>query len=548
MTALIVPGIAPLSGRARTEVLQWLAPAPLWDTLPVGAGATGLTRPFIAECTTDTFVEDFTEMLAGRLGTAADLADMTPEITVGEVAGAPYRLFQPLSQRYYLVTATLVCRRPGIPDHQVRPALEEKATFVMRRLTGTGSEEAFIAGPGGQGTWVAAGGALVAGEKEHPMHAAPVTPYALPGSNTATLGLDAATGTGRTVFFGYMPTGMREAMVRPMENPMQKLVDLQQSSPPGTWPDPIHSWLFARVIEPWRRLLPPLLPPPNIAYASLFLLLDLGDWLEQHLPNVHTAVVNGSSLSGAYGDLLDGLEDFDLTSTLNLREALRDTIPFKALVLGADIPGPGTNYNLKSTTSNLASFLGTGSGSLHKLTKDALAVAPKLPQLPPELEGMIKEPEVAPAGSPPGSGTTYVIRTVFNHAPCQPVLSEPTHPFELARALDADAPARKILLQMPDIRNMRKYKRGVAIEMPPALAKMMDKVTPEMLKGDGLGPGTGVSVGWICSFSLQIIFLVAFVVMFLFLLMLNFVFWWMAFLKICIPIPVPEKSQQGPQP
>lgn len=543
MTAL---ALAPLG---RTEVLQWLAPAPLWDSLPVGSGAAGLTRPFIAECTTDTFVDDFTEMLAGRLGSPADLAAMAPEITVGEVSGAPYRLFQPLSQRFYLVTATLACRRPGIPDHQVRPALDEKASFVIRRLTATGAEEAFVSGAGGGGSWAAAAGAtLVPGEKEHPMHAAPVSPYALPGSTTAALGLGTDTGSGRTIFFGYVPTGMREAMVRPMENPMQRLADLQASAPPGTWPDPIHSWLFARVIEPWRRLLPPLVPPPKISYASLFLLLDLGDWLDQHLPAVHAAILDGGSLSGAYQGLLDGLEDFDLTATLNLREALRDTIPFRALVTGADIPGPSVSYDLKSTTSSLGSFLGTGSGSLHQLTKAALAVSPQMPQVPPELEGMIKEPEVAPAGSPPGSGTTYVIRTVFNHAPCQPVLSEPTHPFELARALDADAPARKILLQMPDIRNMRKYKRGVAIEMPPALAKVMDKVTPEMLKGDGLGPGSGVAVGWICSFSLQIIFLVAFVVMFVFLLLLNFVFWWMAFLKICIPIPVPESPQQGPTP
>ena len=33
----------------------------------------------------------------------------------GEPADAPYRLFQPLSRRYYLVTRQLACRRPGHP-------------------------------------------------------------------------------------------------------------------------------------------------------------------------------------------------------------------------------------------------------------------------------------------------------------------------------------------------------------------------------------------------------------------------------------------------
>ena len=118
------------------------------------------------------------------------------------------------------------------------------------------------------------------------------------------------------------------------------------------------------------------------------------------------------------------------------------------------------------------------------------------------------------------------------------MLSAPRRPFELARALDADAPARPILLQLPDINHLRTFNRGVAIEMPPSLRRLLDRVTPEMLKGDGLGPDPGLQLGMICSFSLQIIFLVAFIVMFIFLILLNIVFWWLPFLKICFPVPV----------
>jgi hypothetical protein len=128
------------------------------------------------------------------------------------------------------------------------------------------------------------------------------------------------------------------------------------------------------------------------------------------------------------------------------------------------------------------------------------------------------------------------------------VLSPPTRAFELARALDADAPARPVLLQLPDINNLRKFDRGVAIEMPPSLRQMLDRVTPDILKGDGLLGAPGLQLGMICSFSLQIIFLVAFIVMFIFLILLNIVFWWLPFLKICFPIPVLPSTPKGPTP
>jgi hypothetical protein len=56
-------------------------------------------------------------------------------------------------------------------------------------------------------------------------------------------------------------------------------------------------------------------------------------------------------------------------------------------------------------------------------------------------------------------------------------------------------------------------------------------------KGD-VGDEPGWSLGMICSFSLPIITLCAFIVLMLFIQLLNIVFWWLPFLKICLPIPV----------
>ena len=95
MTTLTLPlapatRIAPLG---RREITQWLAPAPLWDGLDVGAGASGLTTPFIAELTTDRFVDAFTGMLAGTGGASpADLAAMEPA-EPGDRTGQSYIRF-----------------------------------------------------------------------------------------------------------------------------------------------------------------------------------------------------------------------------------------------------------------------------------------------------------------------------------------------------------------------------------------------------------------------------------------------------------------------
>ena len=42
----------------------------------------------------------------------------------------------------------------------------------------------------------------------------------------------------------------------------------------------------------------------------------------------------------------------------------------------------------------------------------------------------------------------------------------------------------------------------------------------------------------ICSFSISIIFICAFVLMLVIMWVLNIVFWWSAFFKICFPIPL----------
>jgi len=574
-TAVAVPR------RQGIEQLQWLAPAPLWDTGPVGAAASGLTQPWIAELRSDAFVSDFLGLLGGRNGASpAHLANIVPHRTVGGVAGAPYRLFQSLSQCYYLVSATLVCRRPGIPDHAVKRAKGQRVSFVMRRIAADGSEQAWVpaGGTGSKtapepgspptGSWVPAlAGALVPGEEKYPMHPTPVAAFAPAGSTAAMLGMAAGTTSTRTVFYGYVPVGQRERMVPALADPVAALA--AYVPPVGNTPE--NPWLYellGRVIDPWNALTQPGTKPPSaVKYASLYLLLDLADWLTKYLPNVYQAITTGSSVSGAEQDLLhllqqtkvkDGANDVAITDAL---VAVKDYAP---LVTGADIAVPQNKYQYDlskppvNPVTDVSNWFGPAkNGTSLSLADYALAALVQAagepgyaPEVPPELRGLIKIDPITP---PPGmTDPTYVIRTVFEHEPCQPVLSAASHAFVLARAVDAEAPARKVRIQLPDITHLRQFQRGVAFEMSPSLRRVMHAITPSKVKGildgSGFAAEDGLQLGMICSFSLQIIFLCAFIILFVFLLLLNIVFWWMAFLKICFPIPVKAASSKAPQP
>jgi hypothetical protein len=566
------------------ESLGWLAPAPLWGEGEIGLESSELLQPFLTELTSDQFVTEFLGVMGAQGGASpAQLGSMAPAVTSDGTDTGPYRLFQPLSQRYYLVVASLVCRRVGIPDRAVRLSKGERTTFVVRRVA-DGGEQAWVPGPPAtpgdppSGSWNAASPKqLFVGEEKLPMHAAPVAAFAAPGSTGAAFGMSEA--GRRTVYYGYIATGRRERMVTALDDSaaVAALLSIDPSQKEGV----ALGDLVSRVIQPWgvlQGVFPAESPPPgqppagtNTDYSSLYILLDLDDWLDTHLSAVYKALVDGTSMSGAAGDLLDkfstvhvGTRDAppdqpppppnqwtpESPAPITLLQALQQLTKYQPLVTGGSIAAPlSTSYDLESSPfvpALPAEWLedSTVTGSLANVALLALQEADVQPTVPSELSGMIKTDPAAPV--PGYSPDTYAIRTVFEHDPCAPVLSACSRPFQLARVMDGDAPARKIRIAMPDISNLRQFKRGVAIEMPPSLRRVLDRVNPGMLQGKGLGGDPGVELGMICSFSIQIMWVLSFIVMFLFAISFNLIFWWMAFIKICFPIPVPSQPKNGP--
>jgi hypothetical protein len=173
--------------------------------------------------------------------------------------------------------------------------------------------------------------------------------------------------------------------------------------------------------------------------------------------------------------------------------------------------------------------------------QSALGEGPTSYQMSDEMIGILQNMvELAPAENAAQPEQRYLIRLIYDYSPdCPPVVSAPSQQFTLAPFFDSDAPARQIRLELPSIKmqDLRKFKRGVGMQMSPELRSLMGRVNEDILEGDGLSSGPQWGLGMICTFSLQIIFLVAFIVMFIFLILLNIVFWWLPFLKICLPIP-----------
>ena len=131
---------------------------------------------------------------------------------------------------------------------------------------------------------------------------------------------------------------------------------------------------------------------------------------------------------------------------------------------------------------------------------------------------------------------------VKNHPECPSHLywSDYSDRFRIAPWYEPAGPPVKIPLPDVSRSNVKNLKPNVAFQLPPGLFDMLSKNSPkDFLDGKGK-EGSGVGLGWICSFSLPIITLCAFIVLNIFLQLLNIVFWWMFYIKICIPIPVPR--------
>jgi hypothetical protein len=139
----------------------------------------------------------------------------------------------------------------------------------------------------------------------------------------------------------------------------------------------------------------------------------------------------------------------------------------------------------------------------------------------------------------------YVLRCVYRRPRCgplaPPLLSDPTVEFALASYFDPDAPSRPVRISLPPsagIAALRKFRPNVGFLTSDTLRNQLKRIPGLQGALDGkLNDGGTFELGEICSFSLPIITLCAMIVLIIFVILLNIVFWWMPFFRICFPIP-----------
>jgi hypothetical protein len=155
---------------------------------------------------------------------------------------------------------------------------------------------------------------------------------------------------------------------------------------------------------------------------------------------------------------------------------------------------------------------------------------------------------LAPQGRFQDSSRHYKLRMFFrikgDTPSCPPKLvwSQYSEPFQIApwhaSGLRAHPP---IPLPDPTSDFVKNAKPNCAFQVPGNLMSAMQGTSLSGLMSGG-GGGNGLSLGWICGFNIPLITICAFFVLNIFLSLLNIVFFWLPFIKICIPFPMPSAA------
>lgn len=561
--------------------LVWHTPQPLWKrALADPSPYRRFRQPTVLRFATDTFMDEVQATLSAD---PAQIADMVArgESWRARAAGwgslteaeAVVKLYQPVHGRFYLVAASLVCQARGLPDRAIDAASEESASFVLRRLpvdaegvpldeTTPGYREYGwfgrsgwkpVDGPGGIDRAPVGNGSSPVPEREERL---PLFPLAF---------TDDDFGHTRRMHAGFIPVAGRESYEA-----------APRSDAPAPVPDVGDPLADPRIGDYERQVVYALLavheriaaPSPQLTDAELrepfaFGLLDLMLFLERYFPTVLTAVQAGSGTGlptplGNVFETISSLASHGVSLTL-LSAIHAARARFEAgdvdLADGAT-PGGGLNPLVSLTRSTInAGLVGAGSlriddvqyqntASLNSRVKTALGpftgdYESDEPEANPEVAGRL--------GSDVGS--VYAVRCVFERPRCRPyasfpVVSERSRPFRLAAFFDSDAPVRPIRVTLPvdtSISGLRAFPKAVSFLISDQLRAQLARVEGVKLQAleDGeIGEEGGWTLGMICSLSIPIITICAFILLLILVFVLNIVFWWIPLFRICLPIPV----------
>jgi hypothetical protein len=90
---------------------------------------------------------------------------------------------------------------------------------------------------------------------------------------------------------------------------------------------------------------------------------------------------------------------------------------------------------------------------------------------------------------------------------------------------------------LPDLTRIDRLAPNVTFAVPKGLFNFLRANTPDDVLKGAAKKGSDEDPSWLCGFNIPIITICAFILLNILLTILNLVFWWLPFIKICIPVP-----------
>ncbi len=353
---------------------RWLAPAALWPQLSDASNANArdaFHRPAILRFNTDTFMQELislmqlypehlvewkaqpetwrepmqtpptrkllpieepvSELLKNQTQQLKTLKKNKTALAVignnnSAASNKPLKLYQPIHQRFYLVTASLVCRQVGLPDKAVALEKDQKVKFVVRRMLPKNPDAAVIdpdifePGKCDEYAWVLHHGEmkwqkvlnginitekiLLPEEERLPMSA---LGYAEDGERK------------RKLLSGFIPVSKREAYINAPKLPPEQEAETDGAMNLSSREAMAHIFNL-QVAGPWKRLLSMRESESGV----------VSDWLA-HAPaitaeadlNNHLNDINGSNLK----DLRERMQTLSWYILVDTLQFFKDYIP-----------------------------------------------------------------------------------------------------------------------------------------------------------------------------------------------------------------------------
>jgi hypothetical protein len=612
--------------------VEWTTAAPLWPQTgdpTLAENRLKFRRPSILRFATDTFMDDFHNLLntaphrlsefvavpetwtsppnepaitpqksgmALKLQRARDFAVRRLQArgnrVIGEISGAVkpkvLKLYQPVHQRYYMVTTCLVCRTLGLPDRRIDAGAQERATFVLRLLQPHANADAITPDPRDcdelalvNGQWLVLNDPAihVDGEEQHAL-----APAAYTEDDQRK----------RRLLVALIPVADRERLLQAVQpnpagaGPLPPMVDARQMLLKTQVIGPISNLedlanITLKATQPNPRLAALTGPEETIRLgaaagillrgnnqiqqSSFYILLDLAHYFETHLNVLWQAIYSGdgSNLRDPLKPIWDTLSAATY-SGITMVEALRRTYDaastiesMKSVYPNPDgaMTWPTFKFQFHNVTTVVQSL--PGLGGLVGRARFETQIVNALPFNPPN---PFPARLVAQANANPQGPAWFTIRCILERPNCgaltPPLVSEPTVAFQLSAYFDPDAPARPIRIGLPidtTPAGLRKFDKNTAFVMSDTLCGQVKKmggmsfgdlimsVLPfpfhqDLDSGGGTPCGEGgVAWGMVCSFSIPIITIVALILLIIFVKLLDIIFFWMPFFQICLPLP-----------